>query len=246
MKREFILGYPVDALTMDEALSWIKEQVKKKDSKIIAVTNANKLWMAHKDERIASFIKNADLIIPEYAIVWAAKRLGVPLTHIGGITLLKAFLSFAEKESIRAYFLGAKIQIIEKFIQILRNNYPLLSIAGYHHGYLSDNQMVKGVLLDIREKKPDIVFIAMGSPEQEMLMGEIKKMNMVPIIMGVGGSFDVLSGDKKDAPSWARSKGLEWLYRIFQDPLKCNYWKRYIITNTYFIYLVFAAKYFRK
>ena len=62
MKREFILGYPVDALTMEEALSWIKEQIKKKDSKIIAVTNANKMWLAHKDERIASFIKNADLI----------------------------------------------------------------------------------------------------------------------------------------------------------------------------------------
>lgn len=246
MKRELILGYPVDALTMEEALSWIKEQVKMKDSKIIAVTNANKLWLAHKNEKIASFIKNADLIIPEYAMVWAAKRLGVPLTHIGGITLLKAFLPFAEKESIRAYFLGAKIQVIDKLIQILRMNYPLLSIAGYHHGYFIDDQMVKDVLVDIREKKPDIVFIAMGSPEQEMIMGEIKKVNIVPVMMGVGGSFDVLSGEKNDAPSWARSKGLEWLYRIFQDPLKWNYWKRYIITNTYFIYLVVTAKYFRK
>jgi N-acetylglucosaminyldiphosphoundecaprenol N-acetyl-beta-D-mannosaminyltransferase len=246
MKRESILGYPVDALTMEEALSWIKEQVKGEDSKIIAVTNANKMWLAHKDERIASFIKKADLIIPEYAIVWAGKRLGVLLTHIGGITLLRAFLPFAEKESIRAYFLGAKIQVNESLIQNLRNNYPLLSIAGYHHGYLSDDQMVKKVLVDIREKKPDILFIAMGSPKQEMLICEIKKMNIVPIVMGVGGSFDVLSGDKKDAPSWARSKGLEWLYRIFQDPIKWNYWKRYIITNTYFIYLVFAAKYFRK
>ena len=246
MKREFILGYPVDALTMEEALSWIKEQIKKKDSKIIAVTNANKMWLAHKDERIASFLNNADLIIPEYAMVWAAKRLGVLLTHIGGITLLKAFLPFAEKESIRAYFLGAKNQVIDKFIKILRMNYPLLSIAGFHHGYFPDDQMEKGVLVDIREKKPDIVFIAMGSPEQEMIMGKIKKMNIVPIMMGVGGSFDVLSGDKNDAPSWARSKGLEWLYRIFQDPLEWNYWKRYIITNTYLIYLVFAAKYFQK
>lgn len=246
MKREFILGYPVDALTMEEALLWIKEQVKNKDSKIIAVINANKLWLANKDERIASFLKSADLIIPEYSIVWGAKRLGVPLTHIGGITLLKVFLRFAERESIRAYFLGAKIQVIENLIHKLRNNYPLLSIAGYHHGYLSNDQIVEGVLVDIREKKPDIIFIAIGSPKQEMLMCDIKKMNIVPIVMGVGGSFDVLSEDKKDAPSWARSKGLEWLYRILQDPLNFKYWKRYLLTNTYFIYLVFAAKYFRK
>jgi len=238
MVRVSFLGYPVDNSTMEEILYWIKDSVKKRNPRIIAVTNANKLWQAHDNSDLSFFVKTADLIIPEYAVVWGAKKLGIGLHHVGGIMLLKSFLPFAEKNGLRPYFLGAKPEVLQRMIARIRQQYPRLNISGYHHGYLNDADVKEAALRDIKKNNPDVLFIAMGSPKQEYLMSELKGSLNVPVLMGVGGSFDVISGDKDDAPPWARSKGLEWVYRISQDPLDMSYWKRYIITNAWFVWRV--------
>lgn len=246
MNRVSFLGYPVDNVTIQEALLWIRNSINHIETKIIAVVNANKLWQAYHDIRLSEFLRNADLILPEYAAVWGAKQLGISLAHTGGIMLLKALLSFAEKEGIKPYFLGATQEVVQEMIIKIQNEYPDLKISGFHHGYLTDESLKKAVIEDLSFKKPEILFIAMGSPKQEYLMIEIRDALQIPVLMGVGGSFDVLSGDKKDTPSWARSKGLEWVYRISQDPFNRSYWQRYLITNTWFIYEVFKQKYVSK
>jgi len=242
MKRENFLGYPVDSVSMEEALSWISSSISSKGTKTIAVINANKLWQAHNDIELSSFIQKADLVIPEYAVVWGASKFGIELTHIGGIMLIKAFLLFAQKNGIRPYFLGANDYVVQKMANKIKLDYPDLPIAGCHHGYLSDDAVMEEVTHDLINTQPDILFVAMGSPKQEYLMNQLRAKLNIPVLMGVGGSFDVLAGDKKDAPIWARSKGFEWLYRISQDPLNISYWRRYLITNTWFVWEVLKAK----
>ena len=246
VNRVSFLGYPVDNVTIQEVLSWIKNSINHIETKTIAVINANKLWQAHQKKKLSDFIKNADLVIPEYAVVWGAKQLGISLVHTGGVMLLKAFFSFAERGGIKPYFLGATQEVVQKMVIKIQNEYPNLKISGFHHGYLTDESLKKAVIEDLSFKKPNILFIAMGSPKQEYLMTEIRDTLQIPVLMGVGGSFDVLSGNKKDAPSWARSKGLEWVYRISQDPFNRTYWQRYLITNTWFVWQVYKQKYFFK
>ncbi len=239
MKREYFLGYPVDNVTMYEALSWIKNSKEQTRTRIIAVTNANKLWQAYHDIRLSEYLKNADLVLPEYAVVWGARRMNISLNHLGGIMLFSAFLPFAEKEKIRPFFLGARPEVVGKMVDRIKRLYPNILISGFHHGYLDSDQVKESVIKELREKRPDILFVAMGSPKQEFLMTELKNSLSIPILMGVGGSFDVISGEKNDAPSWVRSKGIEWIYRIAQEPFKFAYWKRYLITNIWFIYQIY-------
>jgi N-acetylglucosaminyldiphosphoundecaprenol N-acetyl-beta-D-mannosaminyltransferase len=241
MQRSFFLGYPVDNLTMPEALSWIANAVESGKSRTIAVINANKLWLAHRDARLADFLKHADLVIPEYAVVWGARRLGRSLSHLGGISLLQAFLPFAEKHGLRPYFLGARPHVLDLMTAKLKEVYPRLPLAGGHHGYFDDASK-KLIIEDLEKKKPDILFVALGSPKQELFISELQKVMGIPVMVGVGGSFDVLAGLKKDAPSWARGRGWEWIYRICQDPLNTNYYKRYLITNFWFLFQVFKEK----
>ena len=246
MMRESFLGYPVDNLNMQEALDWIADSVVGRQSKLIAVTNANKLWQASRNAKLSEFLRQADLVIPEYAVVWGAGMLGISLHHTGGIMLLKAFLPFAEKGGIRPYFLGAKSDVVQEMVKKVKADHPGLQVAGFHHGYLREASVKEKVMADLTQCAPDVLFIAMGCPKQEYLMIELKGQFSIPVLMGVGGSFDVIAGKKQDAPSWARSTGLEWLYRISQDPLKIAYWKRYFITNTWFIWQIFKHIALRK
>lgn len=243
MNRELFLGYPADNLTIGEALVWIEGAIGKNTTSTIAVLNANKLWNAQRNLRLRVFLKNADLVIPEYAVVWGARKLGQFLTHVGGIGLLQAFLPFAENRHIRPYFLGAREEVLFRAIKNIQVNFPKLDISGWHHGYLTNDHIKNQVIEEIQQKNPDILFIAMGSPKQEDFMMELKELMNIPVLMGVGGSLDVFSGDKKDAPAWARSKGFEWLYRIMQDPFNLAYYKRYLLTNSWFVYQVYKHKY---
>ena len=242
INRISFLGYPVDYVSFEDILKWIANCVASRRSNTVAVLNANKLWLARRDKRLSDFIHNAEMIIPEYAVVWGARLLSMNLNHIGGIMLLQAFLPFAEKKRIRPYFLGARAEVINKMIAKISIKYPLIEIAGFHHGYISDADIKKKVIKDIENSNPAILFIAMGSPKQEYLIDELKDTLNIPVLMGVGGSFDVLSGNKKDAPSWARSKGLEWFFRIIQEPKNIQYLKRYLITNTWFVWKVMKEK----
>jgi len=99
-------------------------------------------------------------------------------------------------------------------------------------------------MADLTQCAPDVLFIAMGSPKQEYLINKLKRRFSIPVLMGVGGSFDVIAGKKQDAPPWARSTGLEWLYRISQDPFNKAYWQRYLVTNSWFIWQVCKHKLF--
>lgn len=245
MKQINFLGSPVASTDQNEIFQWMETRIKTRQASAIAVVNANKFWQMSKDRGLRDFVQNADLVLPEWAVYWGAKQLGTPLkSYIPGVAVLQAAMPWAEEKGYRPYFLGARPQVIEALSKRLLSDFPNLKPAGFHHGYLKTPTEQEMVRNEISKSSPDLIFVAMGSPQQEFWIAENAKKLNIPIAMGVGGSFDVLAGIKKDTPSWARGNGLEWLYRLSLEPKA--YWKRYLICNPWFVAQVFNASWQRK
>jgi N-acetylglucosaminyldiphosphoundecaprenol N-acetyl-beta-D-mannosaminyltransferase len=207
----------------------------------IVVVNANKLYLMARDARLRAAVNAADLVIPEWAVVWGARQLGLPpLGHVGGLTLAQAFMPYAAERGLRPYLLGAQREVVEALAHRLRADHPRLDIAGWHDGYLTSPEIEAAVIADIQRARPDMLFVAMGSPKQELWLQQHQAALGVPVSLGVGGSFDVLSGLKPDAPAWTRGRGLEWLYRLSLNPRA--YARRYLVTNIWFVWQVWKAR----
>jgi N-acetylglucosaminyldiphosphoundecaprenol N-acetyl-beta-D-mannosaminyltransferase len=235
------LGCPVSRLSIPQTLEWIADAVRSGKPRQISVVNANKYHLMSRDHHLYDIIRNSDLVIPEWAVVWGARQLKLPtLPHSGGILLARQLLPFAAQRKIRIYFLGAKPDVVSRLAQKVVNEYPGLEIAGHHHGYLTTPTIEAQAINEIRQARPDVLLVGFGSPRQEKWIAANKDLLNVPVSIGVGGSFDVLSGAKPDTPDWARGRGLEWLYRIMQDPKA--YTKRYLVSNIWFVWQIFKEK----
>ena len=228
VNRVEFLGCPVDNLSMEEALQTLDHYIETGEPHHVAVVNANKLWRIEQDERLRTAVLGATLFIPEKAVVIGSRLLGLDVQHhIGGIMLLKAFLPRAEEKGHRIYFLGARPDVLARMVSIVQAAYPRLQIVGWNDGFFTEKD--DPILTDeIVRLHPDALFVALGSPKQETWISDHLPRIGVPLCMGVGGSFDVLAGIKKDAPNWIRAMAMEWLFRLVQDPK--NLWKRYLIT----------------
>lgn len=234
-------SYAVDSLDMNEAILTLEGFIQSQEFHQIVPINASKLWQMKHNSKLERIMREAAMVIPEYAVVWGAKKIGTPLKgHIGGVMLFQEILPVANQKGYKVYFLGAAQDVLDKMLQNVRRDFPNLRVVGSHHGYL-DEASEKAVLAEIQQTKPDMLFVALGTPRQEYWIWDHQDQLPVPVCMGVGGSFDVLSGNKKDAPAWTR-RGGEWIYRLMQDPFNWNLWKRYLITNPWFVYQVLKVK----
>lgn len=227
-----VLGYPVANVSMEEAVEQVARFLEEPGLHHVIATNANKMWMASRVSGLAEVLRRAEMVIPEYAVVWGSRVLGRPLKqNIGGIRLLEALLPWLERQRVPAYFFGARREVNEVLIARLRRAYPALAVAGYRSGYFQLNEEEK-IVRDINTSGAMVLFVGMGSPRQEFWIEKYRNELEPRVAMGVGGSFDVLAGFKRDAPPWMRHGG-EWIYRLMQDPK--NLWKRYLTTNPWFV-----------
>lgn len=168
-----------------------------------------------------SFNEKDSLIIPDgIGTVIASKLIKEPVKEkIAGIDVVKEVLIQADKKGKSVYFLGAKEDVVVKCVENIRRDYPKLKIAGYHNGYF-DMDNCENIIKDIQKSNPWAIFVAMGSPRQEIFIEKIKNIMDTKIYMGVGGVFDIFSGNLKRAPKWMISLGLEWLYRVIKEPFR--------------------------
>lgn len=227
---------------MKESISLICEAIKNNKQIHHIVINAGKVVAMQTDEELLKSVNSADMINADgQAIVWASKLLGKNIPErVAGIDLMENLIKSAFKNDFKIYFFGAKEEIISKVIQKYKSLYGSEIIAGYRNGYFSDEDEEK-IANDINKSGANILFVAISSPKKENFLYKYKdKLANVNFIMGVGGSFDVVSGKVKRAPVWMQKIGLEWFYRFLQEPKRM--WKRYLVGNIKFIFLVIKTK----
>ena len=225
-----ILGIKINKINMEEALNSIFSIVKEGKKAMVVTPNAEMIMRARKNKELKSILNKAELSLADGAgVLIASKLFNIDIKErVSGFDLLTEILSYDKfPNKFSVYFLGAEPGVVDKMVENLHdsskslaNNKHIaknLEIAGYHHGYLNSN-LKKELIKDINEKEPDILFVGMGAPLQEKFLKEnIDKLN-INVGVTVGGSFDVLAGNLKRAPKFVQKVGLEWFYRLLQEP----------------------------
>ncbi|MVX65950.1 WecB/TagA/CpsF family glycosyltransferase [Clostridium chromiireducens] len=164
--------------------------------------------------------KNSIIIPDGVGTVLASKLLKNPVKEkIAGIDIVREVLIKANLERRSIYFLGAKEEVLKKCVDNIKSEFPNLIISGFHNGFFDLNNCDE-IVDDINKSDPWAIFVAMGSPRQEIFIEKIIKSSNIHIFMGVGGVFDILAGELKRAPKWMISLGLEWLYRVVKEPFR--------------------------
>ena len=209
----------VDRVTFADVLEWVKSFLMDGRPHHVVTANPLMLLAAEKDSSLAEILGHADLVVPESSGVrWASEQVGTPLEEIvPGIDLLRACCRVARDAQRSIFLLGARPGVAEKAAVTLCAQVPGLRVAGTHPGYFTAGEET-GVVAQIRETAPGFLFVGMSVPVQEKWIHRNLEALGVPVVMGVGGSFDVLSGRLRRAPAWMRELGLEWLFRTLQEP----------------------------
>jgi N-acetylglucosaminyldiphosphoundecaprenol N-acetyl-beta-D-mannosaminyltransferase len=232
-----IAGIPIANLSEDEAVARIDEFISIGGPHFGAVVNAAKVVAANRDPELKRVLLDADFVTADgMSVVWAARLLGRPLKQrVTGIDLFERLLAYAEAQGLSVYFLGAREESVRGVVELSQHRYPELRIAGYHNGYFeeSENELVCD---EIMRSGSDLLFVAMGSPKQELWIASNLLSTGVRFALGVGGSFDHLSGKVRRAPGWMQNSGLEWLHRFALEPTRL--WRRYLVGNSAFIVLI--------
>lgn len=237
-----ILNCHVDKLTMNETIKLIDESIQSKSKLQHVVVNAAKLVNMQSDLELHNSVVSCDIINADgQAVVWASKILGDPLPErVAGIDIMENLVELAHQKNYNIFFLGAKEDIVKEVVNKYSKRYSPDIIAGYRNGYF-DKAEEREVARQISSSGADILFVAITSPKKENFLRQNSDLLVnVSFTMGVGGSFDVVSGYTKRAPVWMQKVGMEWFYRFAQEPKRM--WKRYLRTNSLFVWYVFKAK----
>ncbi|MEO0017786.1 MAG: UDP-N-acetyl-D-mannosamine transferase [Verrucomicrobiota bacterium] len=241
MRRVEFLGCPVDCLTSEELLAELKHAiVSKAPSQVIQFVNANKVAMVRSEPWMGPLLERADYVLADgQPMLPLAAMLGIKIPErIDGIGLMGKVLKLADQEGYSVYLLGAKQEIVEECARRIGLDFPGARIAGYRNGYFKVVE-IAGIAAGIRATEPDVLFLGMGSPMKERLADEWKEQLGARVIQAVGGSFDVMAGMVKRAPQWMQRCGIEWLYRVIQEPRRM-FW-RYVRTNGSCLWVFFRA-----
>ena len=238
--RTTFLGCPVDSLSLDEAINQIEDAIVDRQPLRQVSLNVAKLVKMRTDAELRRDVESADMVgIDGMGIALGMKMLGQPVkARIAGIDLMMAVLELCAAKGYRPYFLGARQEVVREAGAAAIRRFPRLTFAGLHDGYFTAEEELH-IVRAINTSGADCLFLGMPTPAKERFLAKYSKFLQVPFIMGVGGSFDVLSGRITRAPETIQNLGLEWAYRIYQEPSRM--WWRYTSTNTVFAGLLLRA-----
>lgn len=231
--RASFLGCPVDILSMAETVDLARRAMRSRQRLQHVALNVAKLVNMRLDPVLAADVADSDVVsIDGMGIVWGARALGLPVkSRVAGVDLLSELLAVCAHEGFKPYFLGATPAVLRRAAERVRERHPSLVFAGLRDGYFSREQEAE-VVGNIQASGADCLFIGMPTPRKERFLAAHRDVLGVSFIMGVGGSFDVLAGEVRRAPVRMQRLGLEWLYRVYQEPGRM--WWRYAKTNTLF------------
>jgi N-acetylglucosaminyldiphosphoundecaprenol N-acetyl-beta-D-mannosaminyltransferase len=235
--RAVVLDCAIDRLDMPQTLARCRAIVECKVFSEQVSINVAKLIALRGDPRLRDLVNRCELVSADgQAVVWASRLLGDPLPErVAGIDLMHGLLAMAEREGWGIYVVGARREVLELAVGRLREMHPRLRLLGYRDGYFADAESAD-VADAVRESGAQILFVAMSSPRKEYWLGRHGPDLNVPLVMGVGGSVDIIAGVTRRAPRLWQRLGIEWLYRFLQEPRRM--FRRYLVTNARFIALV--------
>jgi N-acetylglucosaminyldiphosphoundecaprenol N-acetyl-beta-D-mannosaminyltransferase len=235
--RAELLGLSFDTVTMETAVARCLEFCRAPFSPHTVVTaNASHLCMMRHDPDLKRACGAADLAVADgMSVVWALRASGQPVPErVAGVDLMARLLAAAGEHRLRVYFLGAKREVVAALAEASRVRHPGIEIVGFRDGYF-DIEDQEAIVEEIGRSGADMLFVGMPSPFKETWCERHRQRLGVPLMMGVGGSFDVLAGFVSRAPRRLQKMGLEWLWRLLMEPRKL--WKRYLTTNVEFVWL---------
>lgn len=225
----------IENVPEEEFFEKIKTSLLEEEKKFIITANPETLMFAEKDETFKKIVlaKETTIVADGIGVIKGAKMLNMNLEHrVLGVDLAVKLLSYCNEFAKKIYLLGAKPEVMEKMKKTIKENYPKANLVGAVDGYVEDKDKI---FEDIYKKQPDVVLVALGVPNQEKLIYKHYSKFHKGIFVGVGGSFDVISGAKKRAPAIFVKLNLEWLYRITREPKRL---KRFFSSNIKYIFKI--------
>lgn len=215
-----ILGVPVHPLTMSESVAVLEEKLQKKEQAFVVTANAEIIMMCQQDKEYNKIVsEQADLVLPDGAgAVWAGRYLGneVP-ERVAGFDLYNQLLKLSADKGYKAYFFGGTPGVAEAAKNKAEELYPGVQIVGCRNGYFNEAEE-ENIIKEINDAAPDMLFVALGAPKQEKWLIKYRNQLKPRVLMGIGGSFDVLAGKMERAPKWMQEASLEWAFRLYKQP----------------------------
>ncbi|EOH75659.1 WecB/TagA/CpsF family glycosyltransferase [Enterococcus malodoratus] len=241
MNKIELFDLPIDDGNLEETVEEILDRIQRDEVIEHVGVNSNKVVLSRRNAKIREIIQQADMVSADgYSVVrachWLKKK---KIDRVTGIDTMMELLKQAEALELTVYFLGTKEEILDRLLETIQQKYPRLIISGMQHGYFKQEEE-RAVVERIAACQPRMLFIGMTSPYKEEFVNKYKNELNANLIMGVGGSFDVLSGEISRAPAWMQRNGFEWLHRFMKEPRRL--YKRYIFENLYFVYLTVQEK----
>lgn len=235
-RRVSLLNGRFDPLTMDETIDRVAALLESDQRSWLCTVNVAILMMMREDPELHRFVERATICVADgQPLVWLSRLKRTPLPErVAGIELIEAVAARAEQKDWGLYLLGATPEAVNRAAEALARRHPALRLCGIDDGYFSGAQAGDRARA-VRESGADILFVAMGVPYQEQFISQNWGALGVRVAIPVGGSFDVLAGLRRRAPVWIQRLGLEWAFRVGQEPRRL--WKRYLVTNMQFLWL---------
>jgi N-acetylglucosaminyldiphosphoundecaprenol N-acetyl-beta-D-mannosaminyltransferase len=233
--RPEFMQCPFDAITMGEAVSralgWCRDGGR---PRTLVTMNAAVLVSMRDDPDLARACRAGDLVLADgVPVVWASRLAGARLpARVCGIDLMQRLLEAAAEHGLPVFFLGAREEVVRALVATCARRWPRLVVAGWRNGYFGASRE-REVVEQIRRSGAAMLFVGMPSPFKEVWCERHRDALGVPVIMGVGGSFDVLAGFIPRAPRFMQAAGLEWLWRLAMEPRRL--WRRYLVSNAVFL-----------
>lgn len=232
-----VMGVPFLNTTKEELLNnYLYRDLSENKKRFVVTANPEIVLSTRENPSYKKSVLQADYIIPDgIGVVMASRWKKNPLKErIPGFEIMIELIKYAEDNALSCYFLGAKYEVNNLFLEKIKQLYPNLIISGYHHGFIDIND--QNIVNQIRNTNPDLIFVALGMPKQEQWIEQHIDKFHKGLFMGVGGSFDVIAGIVKRAPSIWMKLNLEWLYRLIQQPKR---WKRTLKVFEFMIRIIF-------
>jgi N-acetylglucosaminyldiphosphoundecaprenol N-acetyl-beta-D-mannosaminyltransferase len=237
IERIRMASCPVDRISFADTIAELCHRIDTGSRTHVVFINAAKLVKYHHHPELQQAIERADLLLADgMPIVWASHLFGKALPgRVNGTDLMEALVAEAERRQYGVFFFGGTEDVLQAAIREFRRRHPSLIVAGARNGYFNDDE-VPAIIDEVNQSGAQILLVAISTPQKELWVDRNLGSLEVAVAQGVGGSFDVIAGLVPRAPLWMQRSGLEWFFRFLQEPGRM--WKRYLETNSLFIWLV--------